>query len=228
MSWTKTAALSASLFAGAALGAFLALSPRPAQAQNRTENILLVPTSGLRMIDENGTPVGLMGRTPSGAFLRLYGPNGPALNIQGGADSVIEAGGSTGGVRLTGGAQSGILVSGTGGRLNLSANAQGSSLAVSGAGQEVGLEASSSGAKLAGNGAGGGFAMALSGAGGYLELKSGSALFRAQPDRLEMQNSGSTVWSAPNQTPPSGAADSNGESLVDFVRRGAQQSLPIQ
>ncbi len=223
MSWTKTAALSASLFAGAALGAYLALSPRPAQAQNRTENILLVPTSGLRMIDENGTPVGLMGRTPGGAFLRLYGPNGPALNLQGGAESVIEAGGGAGGVRLTGGVQSGILVSGTGGRLNLSAGSQGSRVAVSSAEQEIGMEASSAGAKLAGNGAGGGFAMALSGAGGYLELKSGASIFRAQPDRLEMQNSGSTIWSAPSQT-PLGA----GESLVEIARERSQISRPIQ
>lgn len=205
MSWTKTLALSTALFAGSGLGAYLALAPRPATAQQPvTENILLVPRGGLRLQDETGALVGMMGRNGSGAFLQLNGPNGPGLTLRGGAESSIEASGPSGGVRLVGGAQSGVLVQSGQSQLSLAAGASGTMLSLRSGSRQLTAEASPTASSVSGQGPGGSFGLGMQPGGAVLELKSSAAVMRATSEKLVLEQAGSQVWVAPGQAPGDG------------------------
>ncbi len=223
MSWTKTLALSTALFAGSGLGAYLALSPRTATAQQPvTENILLVPRGGLRLQDETGALVGMMGRNGAGAFLQLNGPNGPGLTLRGGAESSIEAAGPNGGVRLSGGAQSGVLVQSGQSQLSLAAGASGTMLSLRSGARQLSAEASPTAAGINGQGPGGSFGLGMQPNGAVLELKSAAALMRATPDKLTLEQAGNTVWSAPGQASDGLVSNGAQKGLIETVLGQAQ------
>jgi hypothetical protein len=220
MSWTKTLALSTALFAGSGLGAYLALAPRPATAQQPvTENILLVPRGGLRLQDETGALVGMMGRNGAGAFLQLNGPNGPGLTLRGGAESSIEASGPGGGVRLVGGAQSGVLVQSGQSQLSLAAGASGTMLSLRSGSRQLTAEASPTSSGVNGQGPGGSFGLGMQPNGAVLELKSAAGLMRATPDKLTLEQAGSQVWSAPGQTSEGIRAKEAKNGLIEAALR---------
>ncbi len=93
-------ALTAAAFAGCFGGAWLATRPMTAHAQYRMnpqqqiqmQDILFVPSGGLRMVNENGRVLGMIGERNGSGFIVLNSPTGPSVNLYGGAGGRLEAG----------------------------------------------------------------------------------------------------------------------------------------
>lgn len=93
--------LTAAVFAGCFGGAWFATRPMTANAQYRGNNqqqqiqlqdILFVPSGGLRLVNENGRVLGMIGERNGSGFLVLNSPTGPSVNIYGGPNGRLEAG----------------------------------------------------------------------------------------------------------------------------------------